>query len=272
MSKLTDYVIMPGSDYQNICNSVRSKTGGADLLKSSEVSAAIDSIQASGGGIEHKDVNFYDYDGTLLHSYTVEEAANLTGLPNLPSHEGLICQGWNYDLDTIKNYGRSVDIGAMYITDDGKTRLYIDIYSEARKDITIYYGFTGDTTVGVTINWGDGTTETVTDVGNITKIHTYESIGDYIITGGELAALVIIDSIVRLIPGVLPKSSCYEKESHFNGMLEYPQYTRPRIWHNKKVPDVLLSGHHANIENWKKTQSYDLTKKNRPDLLKKVEK
>lgn len=98
------------------------------------------------------------------------------------------------------------------------------------------------------------------------------SIGDYIITGGELAALVIIDSIVRLIPGVLPKSSCYEKESHFNGMLEYPQYTRPQIWHNKKVPDVLLSGHHANIENWKKTQSYDLTKKNRPDLLKKVEK
>ena len=55
-------------------------------------------------------------------------------------------------------------------------------------------------------------------------------------------------------------------------MLEYPQYTRPQIWHNKKVPDVLLSGHHANIENWKKTQSYDLTKKNRPDLLKKVEK
>lgn len=97
------------------------------------------------------------------------------------------------------------------------------------------------------------------------------SIGDYIITGGELAALVIIDSIVRLIPGVLSKASCYENESHFNGMLEHPQYTRPRIWHNKKVPDVLLSGHHANIENWKKTRSYELTKKYRPDLLKKIE-
>ena len=182
MSELTEYVIMPGSDYQNICNSVRSKTGGTDVLKSGEVSAAIDSIQASGGGIEHKDVNFYDYDGTLLHSYTVEEASSLTSLPNLPSHDGLICQGWNYDLNTIKEYNRPLNIGAMYITDDGKTRLYINIYSEARKDITIYYGFTGDTTVGVTINWGDGTTETVTDVGNITKTHTYESIGDYIIT------------------------------------------------------------------------------------------
>ena len=104
MSELTDYVIMPGSDYQNICNSVRSKTGGTDLLKSGEVSAAIDSIQAGGGGIEHKDINFYDYDGTLVHSYTIEEVSSLTSLPTLPSHDGLICQGWNYDLDTIKNY------------------------------------------------------------------------------------------------------------------------------------------------------------------------
>ena len=180
MSELTDYVIMPGSDYQNICNSVRSKTGGTDVLKSGEVSAAIDRIQASGGGTEHKDVNFYDYDGTLLYSYTVEEAANLTELPNLPSHEGLICQGWNYDLETIKNYGRSVDIGAMYITDDGKTRLYIDTGSGVVTDVRINYGYTGIN--GVTIDWGDGTSETATNVGYVTKTHTYENTGDYIIS------------------------------------------------------------------------------------------
>lgn len=98
------------------------------------------------------------------------------------------------------------------------------------------------------------------------------SIGDYVLTGGELAALVITDSIVRLIPGVLSKSSCYENDSHFNGMLEYPQYTRPQIWHNRKVPEVLISGHHANVETWRKNQSYELTKKNRPDLLEKFEK
>ena len=180
MSELTEYVIMPGSDYQNICNSIRSKTGGADLLKSGEVSAAIDSIQASGGGIEHKDVNFYDYDGTLLHSYTIEEASSLTSLPTLPSHDGLICQGWNYDLETIKSYGRSVDIGAIYITDDGKTRLYIDTGSGVVTDVTIRYGYTG--TNGVTIDWGDGTSETATDVGYVTKTHRYENTGDYIIS------------------------------------------------------------------------------------------
>ena len=197
MSELTEYVIMPGSDYQNICNSVRSKTGGADLLKSGEVSAAIDSIQASGEGIEHKDVNFYDYDGTLLHSYTIEEASSLTSLPTLPSHDGLICQGWNYDLDIIKNYGRNVDIGAMYITDDGKTRLYIDTGSGVVTDVTINYGYTG--TNGVTIDWGDGTSETATDVGYVTKTHTYENTGDYIIS---------LDSSENITLGYNDSNSC----------------------------------------------------------------
>ena len=197
MSELTEYVIMPGSDYQNICNSVRSKIGGTDVLKSGEVSAAIDSIQASGGGIEHKDVNFYDYDGTLLHSYTVEEASSLTSLPTLPSHDRLICQGWNYDLDTIKKYGRSVDIGAMYITDDGKTRLYIDTGSGVVTDVTINYGYTG--TNGVTIDWGDGTSETATDVGYVTKTHTYENTGDYIIS---------LDSSENITLGYNDSDSC----------------------------------------------------------------
>lgn len=92
------------------------------------------------------------------------------------------------------------------------------------------------------------------------------SIGDYVLTGGEFPAMVMIDSIVRNLQGVISKQSL-EEESFSNGLLEYPQYTRPEIYEDKKVPDVLLSGHHKNIENWRKEQSLIITKSNRPDLL-----
>ncbi len=93
------------------------------------------------------------------------------------------------------------------------------------------------------------------------------SIGDYVLTGGELPAMVMIDSIVRNIEGVINSDSLTE-ESFSNGLLEYPQYTRPEIYEGKKVPDVLLSGHHKNIELWREEQSKIITKNNRPDLLK----
>ncbi len=96
------------------------------------------------------------------------------------------------------------------------------------------------------------------------------SIGDYVLTGGELAALVVVDCVVRLLPGVLSSSDCYEQESHFDGLLEYPQYTRPQVWHNRPVPEVLLSGHHAKIKQWREKEALDLTKKIRPDLLNKT--
>ncbi len=95
------------------------------------------------------------------------------------------------------------------------------------------------------------------------------SIGDYVLTGGELPALVLADSIARMLPGVLPNDEAKELESHYNGLLEYPQYTRPYEWNGMKVPDILLSGHHENIEKWKKEQSLLMTEKYRPDLLKK---
>lgn len=93
------------------------------------------------------------------------------------------------------------------------------------------------------------------------------SIGDYVLTGGELPALVLIDSIVRMIDGVLSRSDCYEDESHYNGLLEYPQYTRPEIWQGKTVPPILLSGHHANIASWRHEQSLITTYEKRPELL-----
>jgi len=94
------------------------------------------------------------------------------------------------------------------------------------------------------------------------------SIGDYVLTGGELAACVLIDCVSRMIDGVLADKEAFENESHYSGLLEHPQYTRPEEWHGKRVPDILLSGHHANIEKWKYEQSLMLTKKLRPDMLK----
>ena len=97
------------------------------------------------------------------------------------------------------------------------------------------------------------------------------SIGDYVLTGGELPAMVMMDSISRMVPGVLSNQESGETESFAGNLLEYPQYSRPEEWHGKKVPPVLLSGHHANIEAWRREQSILRTAKNRPDLLKKAD-
>ena len=96
------------------------------------------------------------------------------------------------------------------------------------------------------------------------------SIGDYVLTGGELPAMVLIDSVSRYSDGVITKESTNE-ESFTNGLLEYPQYTRPEVFEGEKVPEVLLSGHHANIEKWRKEKSLEITAKKRPDLLNKNE-
>lgn len=94
------------------------------------------------------------------------------------------------------------------------------------------------------------------------------SIGDFIVSGGELPSMLIMDSMIRLIPGVLKEKSCTE-ESHSSMILEYPQYTRPRVWKNLKVPEVLFSGHHKKINDWKQKQSFEKTVKLRPDLVSK---
>ncbi len=93
------------------------------------------------------------------------------------------------------------------------------------------------------------------------------SIGDYVLTGGELPALVLADSISRMLEGVLPNDEAKELESHYNGLLEYPQYTRPYEWNGLKVPDVLISGHHGNVDKWRREQSLIMTAKYRPDML-----
>jgi len=93
------------------------------------------------------------------------------------------------------------------------------------------------------------------------------SIGDYVLTGGELPALVLTDAVARMVDGVLSSEECFIEESHFNGLLEHPQYTRPAVWQGKEVPSVLISGHHKNIEKYKHEQSLLNTLKKRPEML-----
>ncbi len=93
------------------------------------------------------------------------------------------------------------------------------------------------------------------------------SIGDFVLTGGELPALTVADAVCRMLPGVLSEDICFEEESHFDGLLEYPQYTKPAVWHDREVPEVLLSGNHAKINDWRRIKSIEITMKRRPDML-----
>ena len=134
-----------------------------------------------GGGVVSKppkDVNFYDYDGTILYSYTIEEAKALTELPAGPQHEGLVFDGWNYTLDEIKAEDEICDVGAHYLTDDGKTRMYI---TTPLDDFGIQLSFNNTTANGVTIEWGDGSTSTISSTGHQLPTHTYATKGDYVI-------------------------------------------------------------------------------------------
>ena len=114
----------------------------------------------------------------------------------------------------------------------------------------------------------EGIDERILEARNIEEI----SIGDFILSGGEIGALVIIDSVVRLLPGVLGNFNSLSEESFENDLLEYPQYTKPQKWEKKEVPEVLLSGDHAKIKDWRLTQSEDITRRRRPDLWKKYKK
>ena len=111
----------------------------------------------------------------------------------------------------------------------------------------------------------EGVDERILSTRNIEEI----SLGDFVLSGGETAAMVVLDSVLRLLPGVLGNEQSADDESFENGLLEYPQYTKPQIWEEKSVPNVLLSGDHAKIKDWRLSQSEDITRRQRPDLWKK---
>ena len=163
-------------------DAIRGKTGGTDPIVANDFPIAISEIQMGAVSVEEKDINFMDYDGTLLHSYSIDEFANMTELPPLPEQEGLICQGWNWNLEDIKAMGRAVDVGATYITDDGKTRLYIHL-EEGRTSPMVGMFINGT----VIVDWGDGTepdiiTGTSLSTVKYTPNHEYATAGDYVIS------------------------------------------------------------------------------------------
>ena len=186
------------SDLTSVADAIRSKGGTSEALAfPAGFVSAIEAIEAGGGGggggfVEEKDIRFMDYDGTLLYSYSVDEFAAMTELPPLPEQKGLICQGWNWSLEDIKAMGRAVNVGAMYITDDGKTRIYITLQDGRTSPML---GVCPNGTV--TVDWGDGSepdvlTGTSTSTVQWTPNHEYGKAGDYVISltvDGEMGFL-----------------------------------------------------------------------------------
>lgn len=182
---MADYLVT-STELVSIADAIREKGGTTEQLAfPAGFVSAIESIQSGGGGsgasASWKDVTFIDYDGSVLYSYSLAEAQVLTELPALPSHDGLVCQGWNWTLEAIKALNRPVTVGAMYITDDGATRLHIRIATVGRMTVPLYIGQTMSN--GVSIDWGDGSTaKKISGTGNVNTSHTYAEPGDYIIS------------------------------------------------------------------------------------------
>lgn len=176
----------------DVANAIRVKKGMTAKINPQDFSSEIASISAGGecdrhdwlNDVTQKDVNFYDYDGRRLYSYSWEEAVALTELPPLPTRKGLVCQGWNYTLDDIKNQSHhKCDIGANYITDDGKTRIYHETTVD-NTSVTIGYqdNASNNNKPEVIVDWGDGNTSIHSGSGNAKESHTYTKAGVYMIT------------------------------------------------------------------------------------------
>ena len=186
LDKVVDSAVLDAG-MKSVADAIRAKAGTTDMLAWPDgFKSAVEGIQTGGGGgttsdAAMKDVNFYDYDGTLVASYTLAEAQALTAFPNGPTHDGLTFQGWNWSLEKIHSLTRPMNVGAMYITDDGATRLHIRIAAVGRMTVPLYIGQT--VANGVSIDWGDGSTaETLAGTGNVNTSHTYAEQGDYVIS------------------------------------------------------------------------------------------
>ena len=171
----------------SVADAIRAKGGTSNTLAFPDgFVTAISEIQAGGGGgatpsAKWNDVTFIDYDGTVLYSYSLEEVQSLTELPTLPTHDGLVCQGWNLTLESIKSFNYPVIVGAMYITDDGATRLHIRITTTGRMTVPLCINQTVSN--GVSIDWGDGSVpNTLVGTGNRSINHTYSEPGDYVVS------------------------------------------------------------------------------------------
>lgn len=223
VDKLVDSVQLDGY-FSAIADAIRGKNGSSDTYTPSQMPQAITDIPSGGGGgpVEEKDVNFIDYDGTIVYSYTAAEFLELTEMPANPSHDGLTAQGWNWTLQQAQDYVETCGIlvvGQNYITDDEKTRVYITL-EDNQLDIRLGLGVNGS----ATINWGDGNTSTITGT-NINAIsyssHSYTTAGDYVISidvaSGNQAAILGSGTRSYLILKD-PSANMYASDSHRNSI------------------------------------------------------
>ena len=183
-TEVTEY-LTTSADLTKVADAIRAKGGTSEpLIYPDGFVSAIGNIQTGGTPSEppmESDINFYDYDGTLLYAWTLAELAGKTELPDLPTRDGLVCQGWNWTLAEIKALGRKVQVGLNYITDDGKTRLYIAI-PDVGVQGTIPLCFLQTVANGVTVDWGDGSAaQTFAGTNEIQTSHQFTA-GDHIIT------------------------------------------------------------------------------------------
>lgn len=191
-----------------------------------------------------------------IRDYTLDKHRRVDDKP-FGGGTGMVMQAQPvYDciMSVKSELGESVKPRIIYMSPQGKT-LTQDIVKElaAEEHLIILCGHY------------EGIDKRVLDELKVEEI----SVGDYVVTGGELPALMLTDAVCRLQEGVLPNEDAYSEESHYNGLLEYPQYTRPEEWRGRRVPEVLLSGHHANIEKWRAEMSLKITREKRPDMLEK---
>ena len=208
----------------DVANAIRSKTGKTDKLVPINFPNEILSIETSSGSDEdveliEKDINFYDYDGTLLHSYTLEELNALTSLPPLPSHEGLTCQEWNWTLSDLKALNRKMDVGATYITDDGATRIHIKLVGKRWNTIPLHFAQTVSN--GVQVNWGDGSSvETVSGTGQVNPTHSYASEGEYVISLKVLDGTLTFGDVTVSPYSCLIASGIVANRGYVNSVIE----------------------------------------------------
>lgn len=165
----------------DVASAIKTKKGSNAPIQASEFDTEIASLLSGGGEVtlpevNEKDINFYDYDGKRLYAYTLEEFADVTELPPLPSHDGLICQEWNWDLDDIKAEQKPTDVGAIYTTDDGATRIYIEV-NDFNKDL--YLHFKQSIGSSFQVDWGDGSEPEIPEEETVDIFHSYPEAGFY---------------------------------------------------------------------------------------------
>lgn len=204
-NNLTDFL-------SDLANAIREKKGTTEPINPQDFASEITSIETGGGMVADapiNDVNFYDYDGTRLYSYSWDEIESMTELPPLPSRKGLVCEGWNYTLEQIKEQPyKKADVGALYNTDDGKTRFYIYLKDDNGRVGIQPSNFNGGS--GFIIDWGDGTTESTKGYGD-RVYHQYLKEGNYVISIGNNEKITLAHSGLKAFSieyGYLKKIEC----------------------------------------------------------------